>query len=47
MVELLKSAEGWEGLSAVGKMVWMDELNSTASEAWTFFKNYMNKLRKI
>ena len=42
MVELLKSAEGWEGLSAVGKMVWMDELNSTASEAWTFFKNYMN-----
>lgn len=42
LVALLKSAEGWEGLSSVGQMDWYTELQSTAAEGWTWLKNNLN-----
>lgn len=42
LVALLKSAEGWEGMSSVEQMDWYTELQSTAAEGWLWLKNNLN-----
>ena len=42
LVDLLKSEEGWEGLSAVGKMTWYTELRQEAAEGWLWLKENWN-----
>lgn len=39
LVELLKSAEGWEGLSSVQQMDWYQELQQTVAQGWLWLQN--------
>lgn len=39
LVSLLKSAEGWEGLSSVQQMDWYQQLQQTAAQGWQWLKD--------
>lgn len=39
LVSLLKSAEGWEGLSSVQQMDWYQQLQQTVAQGWQWLKD--------
>ena len=44
LVKLLKSGEGFEGLSVIGQQDWYQELNSLIAQSWEYLKNINIKL---
>ncbi len=42
LVELLKSAEGFAGMSQVEQMDWFQDLGKTAAKGWLWLQNFMN-----
>lgn len=42
LVQLLKTAEGFEGMSQVEQMDWFQDLGKTAAEGWLWLQNFMN-----